>query len=77
VAQGFGEDVRNVVLTSYSRNLDIAKGNIVTDGVEFDPNVFHLRVKDLVFRKSGGGIVIAIDRRASSAGEPEAVQELL
>jgi len=53
--------------------LDIAKGNIVADGVEFDPNVFHLRVKDLVFCKAGGGIVIAIDRHAPLAGEPKAV----
>jgi len=58
------------------RDLDVTKGNIVVDGVEFDPNVFYLRVKDLVFCKAGSGIIIAIDRCASSAGEPEAVQEL-
>jgi len=39
--QRLGEDISYVVLTTHSKNLDVAKRNVVTDSVKLDPDMFN------------------------------------
>ena len=55
------------------KNLDVTKGDIVTNTMEFYPDMLNLRMKDLILRKTGCGIVVAVDGSAPMAGEVEAI----
>jgi len=74
--KGFCQDIRYVVLTVYPEDLDIAQCDVVANGVELNSNVFHFRMKHLVFSQTGRGVVIAVNGSAAAAWERQAVKEL-
>ena len=60
MAKWFHQDVSEVVAGANSGNLQLALGDHVADVMEFHPDVFDVRVKDVIFGEAGCSIIVTV-----------------
>ncbi len=73
-AKWFGEDVGEVVFAAYTKDSNIAEGNVIADSVELNSDVFHFGVEDLVLCQAGHRVIVAMYWGASVARKGETIQ---
>jgi len=60
VAKWFHQDVSKVITGANLSNSQLALGDHVMGVMEFHPNVFDMRVEDMILSKVGCGIIVTV-----------------